>query len=101
MVVKSRISASKEKINEALKAFSGWARPWTFINEVISKAGLTAEEVGMVEAVWKEANEVKYWVEPSFRTGPELVREGLQKSYPWLDSGAIEGLIRGASYQWK
>lgn len=92
---------SEDKVNEALKVFSDWTLPWTYAREVLSKAGLTGEEVRVVEAIWKEANEAKHWVEPSFRTGPELVRQELQNSYPWLDAGAIDSVIRGASYQWK
>jgi hypothetical protein len=93
--------ADTNKVNDVLGSFRDWARPWEYIGASLARQGLQGAEIELINEIWAEATEAKYWVEPSFQISDELINERLRTTYPWLSTGAIDALIRGASYVWK
>jgi hypothetical protein len=91
----------KMRVNNVLGKFRDWAQPWTYRQATLAEQALSQAEIQLVNEIWAEVNDAKYWVAPSLKTGSELAREGLRTLYPWLDNDAVENLIRGASYEWK
>jgi hypothetical protein len=65
----------------ALSRFSDWAEPGTYIPRVLAEPSLDEVSKRVVSEIWEEANDPKYWVEPSFNSAPELLRQGLRTSY--------------------
>lgn len=93
--------SGNQQVNQILEEFSGWSKPWTYIRETLATRGLSAPESRLVKEIWEEANASVHWVESGFQSGQELVHCALKRKYPWLSDGAIQNLVRGASYMWK
>ena len=84
-----------------LMDFHEWGKPWTYISAVLAQQGFGRPEIELINELWAEVTNAKHWVEPSFRTSDELIREKLETAYAWLSKAAVDSLIRGASYVWK
>jgi hypothetical protein len=93
--------ADTSRLNDVLESFREWGRPWDYILAVLAKQGLQSSEIRLINELWTEATDATYWLEPSFKTSDELIRQKLKVTYPWLSTGAVDSLIRGASYVWK
>lgn len=89
------------RVNDVLGDFREWGRPWEHIHAVLVHHGLKSSEIQIINELWAEVADAKHWVEPSFQTSDELIRQALESTYPWLSKAAIGSLIRGASYVWK
>ena len=89
------------RVNDVLVDFHEWGRPWEYIHTVLAHQGLQIDEIQLINELWAEAIDAKYWVQPSFQTSDELIRQKLGITYSWLSRGAIDSLIRGASYVWR
>jgi hypothetical protein len=93
--------ADTGRVNEVLRNFHEWAMPWRYIHVVLAQRGLQSPEIQLINELWAEATDAKHWVEPSFQTSDELIRQKFGATYPWLGTPSIDSLIRGASYVWK
>jgi hypothetical protein len=93
--------ADTSRVNDVLGDFREWGQPWEYIHAVLARQGLKSSEIQIINELWGEVTDAKHWVEPSFQTSDELIRQKLGSTYPWLSKGAVDSLIRGASYVWK
>ena len=93
--------ADKTRVTLVLEDFPDWGRPWDYVCAALAHEGLEAPEIQLINELWAEVTDAKHWVAASFQTADELIRQKLGTTYPWLTKGAIDSLIRGASYVWK
>jgi hypothetical protein len=93
--------ADRSRVNDVLGGFHEWGRPWEYIHAVLVHRGLESSDIQTINELWAEVTDAKYWLEPSFQTSDALIRQELERAYPWLSKGAVDSLIRGASYVWK
>lgn len=84
-----------------LGAFTSGGRPWEYIHAVLVHQGLESSDIQTINELWAEVTDAKYWREPRFQTSDALIRQELERTYPWLSKRAVDSLIRGASYEWK
>lgn len=93
--------ADVTRVTHVLEDFQDWGRPWDYVHAALAHEGLEAHEIQLINKLWAEVTDAEHWVAPGFQTADALIRKKLATTYPWLPKGAIDSLIRGASYVWK
>ena len=90
-----------DKVSNTLCGFCEWGRPWSYIDAVLGQQYLQSDDIQIIKQLRAESTNAKYWVQADLQTSDALIRQKLRMTYPWLSTGAIDALIRGASYVWK
>jgi hypothetical protein len=86
-------------INEAILSFTNWDRPWEFEDAVRSL--LNENDMILFDAAWAAALDERNWRDSDLVRCGEIAHARVRDTFPMLHEEAIDGIVRGASYQWK
>lgn len=91
----------KSNIIAVIEDFTDWARPWRFLEAVMSHKSFTDADRIVVRSVWAEACSSMHWEGGDLTIGSHFASEALCTSAAWLSDIARSHLIRAASYEWR
>jgi hypothetical protein len=87
----------EQYLEESIRQFTNWDRPWTFCDTV--RMQLTDEVQSLFDSIWKEALATQNWQHPDLKRCTEIVEKNLSKRFPNLSGDTLKAIANAAAYQ--